>query len=79
MSISVRIDDRNQVHIPPGVRHTLGVGPGDKLLFEVQGQHVRVRSAKSVSGFAKYRGIGNQDIASGRKNVINWTRKARGR
>ena len=79
LSIRVRIGENGQVQIPPGVRHTLGVGPGNKLLFEVQGRQVRVRATKSTSGFAKYRGIGNQDIGEGRKNIINWTRKARGR
>ncbi len=79
MSSCVRIGAKGQVRIPPGVRQTLGVGPGDELLFEVQGQEVRVRSTKVPHSFSKYRGIGNPGIADGRKNILKWSRKARGR
>jgi AbrB family looped-hinge helix DNA binding protein len=75
----VRIGDKGQVQIPLGVRQTLGVGPGDKLLFEVKGRTVRVRSVKSASRFARYRGIGNPGRPEGRKNIIKWIREARGR
>ena len=79
MNIHVRIGDKGQVQIPANIRETLGVGPGDNLRFEVKGQDVVVRSAKALRGFAKYRGIGNPGIADGRKDILRWTRKARGR
>lgn len=75
----VRIGAKGQVQIPPDIRQALGVGPGDNLLFEVQGQEVRVRGTKAPHGFSKYRGIGNPGIADGRKGILRWTRKARGR
>ncbi len=79
MATQVRIGDKGQVRIPTNVRQTLGVRPGDDLLFEVKGREVRVRSTKASRGFAKYRGIGNPGIMDGRKNILKWNRKARGR
>ena len=79
LSDCVRIGAKGQVQIPPDIRQTLGVGPGDNLLFEVQGQEVRVRGTKAPGGFSKYRGIGNPGIADGRNNILKWVRKARGR
>ena len=79
LNTHVRIGDKGQVQIPPNIRQALGVGPGDSLLFEVTGREVRVRSTKAIRRFAKYRGIGNPGIADGRKDILKWTREARGR
>jgi hypothetical protein len=56
----------------------LGVRIGDKLLFESDGKGVRVRPIKNRSAFSKYRGIGNLEIPSGRKNIGKWLRGMRG-
>jgi len=56
----------------------LGVRSGDKLLFEGDSKGVRVRPIKSRSAFSKYRGIGNPEIPSGRKNIGKWLRGMRG-
>ena len=61
------------------IRRALGVGAGDKLLFEKDGSEVRVRPVRTKSPFEKYRGIGSPGIARGRKGVVRWVRELRGR
>ena len=79
LNMHVRIGDKGQVRIPAHIRQTLGVKPGDDLLFEVKGREVSVRSARASRSFAKYRGIGNPGIANGRKQILKWSREVRGR
>ena len=54
-----------------------GVRPGDKLLFESDEKGIRVRPVRDESPFARYRGIGNPGIPSGRKGITGWVRKMR--
>ena len=61
------------------MRHALGVKPGDKLVFEHNGQQIFVRPVRIKSVFAKYRGIGNPGVASGRESVVLKVRELRGR
>ena len=56
-----------------------GLRAGDVLLFEEDKTGVRVRPVRAKSPFAKYRGIGNRGIGSGKKAINRWTRKMRGR
>jgi AbrB family looped-hinge helix DNA binding protein len=79
LNAHVRIGDKGLVRIPAHIRQTLGVRPGDTLLFEVKGQEVSVRSAQASRDFAKYRGIGNLGMANGRKQILKWNREVRGR
>lgn len=72
------ITSKGQITVPREVRRALGVRSGDKLLFESDGKGIRVRPVRSKSGFAKYRGIGNPDIPSGRKSIRRWLRGMRG-
>ena len=74
-----RITSKGQITVPREVRRYLGVHPGDALLFETTDAGVRVRSARSGSPFAKYRGIGNPGVASGRSAVLAHVRNLRGR
>jgi bifunctional DNA-binding transcriptional regulator/antitoxin component of YhaV-PrlF toxin-antitoxin module len=64
--------------VPLAIRKALGVRAGDVLLFEEDKTGVRVRPARTKSPFAKYRGIGNRGIGSGKKAINRWTRKMRG-
>jgi hypothetical protein len=52
---------------------------GDRLLFESDEKGVRVRPVRTESPFAKFKGIGNPGIGSGRKGIIGWVRELRGR
>jgi bifunctional DNA-binding transcriptional regulator/antitoxin component of YhaV-PrlF toxin-antitoxin module len=56
----------------------LGVREGDRLLFEIDSQGVRVVPVRSKSVFAKYSGIGNPGIPSGKKGINRWLREMRG-
>ncbi len=78
MEKQARITSKGQITVPRDVRRALGVGPGDKLLFESDRSGVRVRPVRARSPFEKYRGIGNPGIPSGRKAVLRWVRELRG-
>jgi AbrB family looped-hinge helix DNA binding protein len=73
-----RITSKGQITVPREVRRVLGVRPGDKLLFESDENGVRVRPVRTKSPFAKFKGIGNPGIGSGREGIIRWVREMRG-
>lgn len=78
MQKQARITSKGQITVPREVRRLLGVGVGDRLLFEADGEEVRVRPVRRKSAFSKYRGIGNPGVGSGRKSVNRWLRDLRG-
>lgn len=78
MQKQATITSKGQITVPREVRRALGVRSGDKLLFESDGNGVRVRPVRSKSAFSKYRGIGNPDIPSGKKSIRKWLRGMRG-
>lgn len=80
MRRQAKITSKGQITVPLEVRKFLGVRPGDRLVFERDGRRgVRVRPVRKDSPFAKYRGIGNPGIGSGRKAILKWFRELRGR
>ena len=79
MQREAKITSKGQITVPREVRHALGVKPGDKIVFEQNGKDVSVRPVRTKSVFAKYRGIGNPRVASGRAAVVRKTRELRGR
>jgi antitoxin PrlF len=74
-----KITTKGQITVPLAIRRALGVQAGDTLLFESDNEGVRVRPLRTKSPFAKYRGIGNRGIGSGRKAINRWIRDMRGR
>lgn len=78
MQKQAKITSKGQITIPREVRHALGVKPGDSLIFEGDGETVRVRPVRTKSPFAKYRGIGNPGMASGREAVLREIQELRG-
>jgi antitoxin PrlF len=78
MQKQAKITSKGQVTVPREVRQLLGVGAGDRLLFETDASGVRVLPIRRQSAFSKYRGIGNPYIGSGRKNIRRWLRDLRG-
>jgi AbrB family looped-hinge helix DNA binding protein len=78
MQKQARITNKGQVTVPREVQRVLGVRAGDKLLFESDGQGVRVRPVRTRSTFSEYRGIGNPCIPTGRQNIRKWLRGMRG-
>jgi len=78
MQTQARITSKGQITVPRDIRRTLGVGPGDCLLFESDSRGVHIKPLRAESPFEKYRGIGNPGIPSGRKAVRRWVRQLRG-
>ena len=79
MKKQARITSNGQITVPHEIRRTLGVRPGDHLLFEKDGSGVRVRPVRTKSPFEKYRGVGTLGIRRGRKAVVRWVRNLRGK
>jgi antitoxin PrlF len=73
-----KITSKGQITVPIEIRRILGVREGDRLLFESDGEGVRIRPLRSKSVFSKYRGIGTPGIGSGRKAINRWLREIRG-
>ena len=78
MKREARVTSKGQIRVPHDIRRALGVGPGDKLLFEKDGADVRVRPVRAKSPFEKYRGIGTRGVGRGRKAVKRRVREMRG-
>jgi AbrB family looped-hinge helix DNA binding protein len=78
MQKAAKITSKGQITIPREIRRVLGVRSGDRVLFESNKQGVRVRAIRTASPFAKYQGIGNPGIGSGRKAINRWIRSIRG-
>ena len=78
MQREARITSKGQITVPKAVRHALGLKPGDKVVFEQEGEEICVRPVRAQSMFAKYRGIGNPAFASCRKAVVQKIRELRG-
>jgi AbrB family looped-hinge helix DNA binding protein len=73
-----KITRKGQITVPIEVRRILGVQAGDRLLFETDSNGVHIRPVFKQSAFAKYCGIGNPGIPSGKKGINRWLREMRG-
>jgi len=78
MQKEAKLTSKGQITIPREIRRLLAVQPGDRLLFESDKGGVRVRPVRTASPFARYQGIGNPGIGSGKKAINRWIRKMRG-
>lgn len=78
MTKEAKITSKGQITVPIEVRRLLGVRPGDRLRFESDSEGVHIRPVRSASVFAKYSGIGNPGIPSGKKAINRWLREMRG-
>jgi len=79
MHREAKIPSKGQITVPREVRHVLGISPGHKIVFEQNGKDISVRPVRSKSVFAKYRGIGNPGLPSGRQKVVDKLHELRGR
>ena len=79
MQKQAKITSKGQITVPHEIRRALGVQSGDRLIFESGEEGVRVRPVRMESPFAKYRGIGNPGIPSGRRAINYWLGATRGR
>jgi len=79
MKCTAKITSKGQITLPAEVRRELGVREGDTVLFHKEGDVIRVLPKRAGSSpFAKFRGIGNLDIPSGREAVVQYCREMRG-
>jgi len=78
MKRQAKLTSKGQITVPRDIRRRLGVRAGDKLEFEDNGDGVQVKAVRDGSVFAKYAGIGNPGIGSGRKAIQKWIREIRG-
>jgi len=79
MQKQATMTSKGQITVPREVRRLLGVRAGDRLIFESDGTGVHMRPVRNNSTFFKYRGIGNPQIGSGKKNIARWLRDQRGK
>jgi antitoxin PrlF len=79
MKCTAKITSKGQITIPAEVRRELGVKEGDTVIFQKEGDVIRVLPKRSgPSPFAKYQGIGNLGIPSGIENIKRYVREMRG-
>jgi AbrB family looped-hinge helix DNA binding protein len=73
-----KITSKGQVTIPAKIREKFGLRPGRQLVFIAKNNELQVTLDDSVSPFAKYQGIGNPGIGSGREALLRYMRELRG-
>lgn len=78
MQKRARITSKGQITVPHEIRKFMGVKPGDDLIFETSGSRTQIRPVRKSSPFARYKGIGNDSRASGRKAILRAVRELRG-
>lgn len=55
---TVTVSDKGQVVIPAAIRHRLGIEPGTKLDFELEGDSIRVRPVRAIKRTRPEEGYG---------------------
>ena len=78
ISKTAKITTKGQITVPSEVRRALGVGVGDRLGFEERDGEIRIVPVRAESPFGRFRGIGNPQIGSGRKAILERLRAQRG-
>lgn len=78
MALTAKITSKGQITVPNQVRRALGVAAGDRLAFEERAGEMRVVPIRAESPFARYRGMGNPQIGSGKRAIVKWLRDLRG-
>lgn len=78
MTHSATLTSKGQLTLPAKLRAQMGVGPGDRLVFETAADGtVTVRAAKRLEGFLSLRGIFKTDPPTTADQIAAWIREAR--
>ena len=77
MTIISKITTKGQTTIPAQIREGLGVGPGDRLEFEILPDG-RVTIRKARHGLEALRGIIKLDFPVTGEDIDRWCREVRG-
>jgi len=77
MKNSSTISSKGQVTVPQEIRNRLGLSPGDRVEFVVEGERTVIRPARILtSPFERYRGaLGT--FPGGEKEINSWLRELR--
>lgn len=79
MATVAKITSKGQITVPHQVRRMMGVSAGDRLIFEERSDgRMTVIPMRKESPFARYRGIGNPGIGSGKRSIVKKLREMRG-
>ena len=65
MSAIARVSRRYQVVIPREIRKALGIKEGDKILFEIEGDEIRIRKLRNfleLEGSLKGKSLSPEEI-----------------
>jgi antitoxin PrlF len=72
MKHSSTISSKGQVTVPQEIRTRLGLSPGDRLDFVIEGERTLIRPARSTPNpFEKYRGVLGT-FPGGKKEINAW-------
>ena len=77
MKEQAKITSKGQVTVPKRIRESLGVKPGDSLIFEENGDDMIVKPLRNESPFEKYRGIHRRGKGLSRDEIVRTIREMR--
>jgi len=79
-AIRAKVTSKGQITVPVEIRKSLGVKPGDHLLFEQQEGGIRLVRDADENPFEKWRGIGTgfPIQGKGREAIVAFWREMRG-
>lgn len=77
MEQKARVTSKGQVTIPKEIRRALGIIEGDSLLFEVEGEDVRLRVARNPVSFGDYAGAWRKGEGMSWEEVNDYVRDLR--
>lgn len=78
MEQKARVTSKGQVTVPKAVRRAMGIKEGDSLVFEVEGDEVRLHVARRPVSFADYAGIWREGEGMSWEEVNAYVRDLRG-
>jgi AbrB family looped-hinge helix DNA binding protein len=78
MKSTAKLTSKGQITIPVEIRKRFGMRTGDRLTFVDKNDQLQVMREGQESPFAKYQGIGNPGIGSGRDAITRYFRELRG-
>jgi len=77
---TAKITSKGQITIPIEIRRLLGAKAGDRLVFELTADGIKVVRQPDPSVFEKFRGIGNgiPELDGDMESIVRYMREMRG-